>query len=87
MRRDDIHDRFAERAQRSHGPFTRRHVAGVARSHYHDLLAMPVLGQEGQGRRLAQDHPGGELVGLFSRQATVVVKQLRRLAIRMDDQT
>ena len=86
VRADDVGDRLAQRAERRQRLLAFRHVAGVAGGEDQDLAAVPFLGQERQGRRLAHHDPDGELVRHGGGEAAILAQQLRGRVERMDDE-
>ena len=86
VRRDDVGDRLAERAQRARRLLALRHVARVAGGEDEDLLAVPFGGQERQRRRLAHHRPGRQLVRRLVGETAELGQERLRLVERMHDE-
>ena len=87
VRRNDVGDRLAQRAQRARRLFALRHVAAVAGGEDENLLAMPLRRQERQRRGLAHDRPGRQLVRRLVGEPAELGQKLLRLIERMHDKS
>ena len=83
---DVLAQRGAELAQRLDERLALLRVTRVEQREHDDLLAVDLLGEERQRRRLAQDGPHGELVRRLGDEVAVLLQHRLRLGDRVDDQ-
>jgi hypothetical protein len=81
-----VHDPFAERAERRDGLVDAVEVAAVADGHRADLLAVPLRGHERRRRSVEQKEPDGELAGRFGGDCPVGAQDLVGALERPGDQ-
>ena len=73
---DQVRDGVAEITDRLQHPHPLLGIAGVAADQSDELLAVPILGQEGGGRRGDQVDQGGQLVRKVARELAVEAHDL-----------